>query len=153
MEALAPRQERLLQIMSDRRAYEDRPALLIRVGDFGAVAVPLLLRELEAREEENRVAAALGLCRAGAAAASPTVSAALLRAAETHPDSRQRMQESALLALVRTGDRTTASQIEFVRGGRTRRDEVLRTVNPQSPRESCEAKSWFFHPSFLRNPL
>jgi hypothetical protein len=63
------------------------------------------------------------------------------------------MQESALLALVRTGDRTTASQIEFVRGGRTRRDEVLRTVNPQSPRESCEAKSWFFHPSFLRNPL
>ncbi len=136
---------RILEIVSDPRAYEGEPGLLIRLGDYGADAAPLLLRELVPKKGnmDNSIAAALGICRGGTSLGSPQTSVALLNALDALQEKYMLdyMREAVFRALLRTGDRANAEKINFSDTRLTReRDEVLRTLTPASPTSECRHK-------------
>lgn len=134
------RQGAMMRLASQRNVYAEEDGFLIRLGDYGVAATPILLRELRNRNPRESVAtaAAFGLCRAGAAANTPDVRAAL---AQPWRDGAVGA-EGAFLALLRMDQREAAAAIRLGDHPRVQawREEQMRTITSQSPRSACRPR-------------
>jgi hypothetical protein len=146
--ALEANRAQILRVAQDDRIFLKSPGLVARMGDLGAPAGPILLKEL-ARAESGvyargglafgdlwvqKMGAVIGLCRAGIAIDSAAVRAALRDALAQPGD----LGESAFVALLRIGDRKSAEAFT-ASDARTKswRADMLRTVTTASPRSVC----------------
>lgn len=130
---------RMLRLLTEPTVFAESPGLLVRAGDYGVDAVPILVRAIQHEDRSGGVVfgAALGLCRVGAAANTLEVRAALLRHSE---GARGRQAEAIFIAFLRLGAPEQAMQMPLGnenRPVRLWRDYQLAQVTPASPRSAC----------------
>lgn len=139
----------ILSAAARPEALESAGDLLVRLGDLGPQATPLLVRSLS-QKGEDQYSAALGLCRVGAPAGDAAPALAAVQNAGG-PDAFGRRAKTMALALARIGRPDLVRQRDgeaFERGNaaaqrheRAWYETVLPTITPASPAEVCSEKT------------
>ncbi|WP_295559937.1 hypothetical protein [uncultured Hyphomicrobium sp.] len=124
--------------------------LIVRLGDLGAPALPVLKRAFdEGRHVSKGAAVLLGFCRLGmpAAGEAESITARLLQAREQLPDRFY----AAYVLMRRLGRTDLAERIREARGGWEQTYDRWSSVAPESPPNACVG--FFATPTFETAPI